>query len=88
MKQIYAWYTNMYNWELPNRKLKWEWSKKKKKYFAKIDTWENIFVFFKTWYLVVLERWNKKDIDCVKNFYHKIENWKVIKVENDWSIPF
>jgi len=90
MKQIYAWYSNMYNWEKPKQKAKWKWSEKKKKYYAKMDNWENIFILFKTWYIIVFEREERKKwvIEWARNYYHVIRDWIAYEITPKFEMPF
>jgi hypothetical protein len=89
MKQLYAWMSNLYNWELPKQEAKWIWSEKKKKYYAKFDTWEHMLILFKTWYLLVFNKEKRKwIIEPVRNYYHMIRDWVAYEVTPTFEIPF
>lgn len=108
MKEIYKWNIVNYNWkefwwlhvfngnfyiEDTTYKIKWLWSKKKNKYYYKLDVTicgtKYMFIIFKNWYILIFDMWKPKTAYWkIRDYYHRIVNWQVEQVDPKIEMPF
>lgn len=67
----------------------WVYSKKKEKYYSKITTDDYMFIWFKTWYVLIFEKECKKwFIEPVRDYYHIIKEWIAYEIIPKCEMPF
>ena len=89
MEQIYKWNIQNYNWHYIDKgSVKWLWSEKKQKYYAKIEWQQYMTILFKNDYILVFEKWKSRDIVPVRNYYYVMRDGVAYEVTPPKWIPF
>lgn len=67
----------------------WLYSKKKEKYYSKITTNDYMFIWFKTWYVIIFEKeWREWIMKPIRDYYHTIKDWIAYEITPKFAMPF
>ena len=89
MQQLYNWHKSNNNLSKDLLFTNWLYSKKKDKYYSKIETKEYMFIWFKNDYVLIYEKGTEKwIIEPLRNYYHIIKDWIAYEVTPKFGMPF
>lgn len=103
MQLIFQWKSHQSDLKVYESEINWEYSKKKNKFFFKVEKKINkdhyMFIWFKNKYLMIFKQEEKKkvvrnrnkktkDNSEMRDFYHKIIKGKIVSVTPPIWIPF
>ena len=88
MKQVYSWNKDNNSITKDITFDNWLWSKKKNKYYTKIEDSRYMIIWFKNSYCMVFDKWEQKDSEPLRNYYHIFKDWLAYEIIPKFVMPF